>query len=137
MNEADEVEGEDEEEIKPGPLICVTCGADDVVPVVWGFAPPGEEVPGLMRTLNLCETCRDCVGKAILGTELRGSKRTARDLRRHLRDLVRATSNFLDAMDRLMQQPASAARGGAIAKRINRLNFARDVALRFGLDGRP
>lgn len=123
-------------EIPPGPLICVACGADDVVPVCWGFSAPGETAPGLMRVLNVCETCRGYVGKAILGEDLKIAKRTARELKSYLTKLVDSCSDFLDAIDKLMEKPPSNDRGRALAKLTNKLNLARDVARRFGLGGK-
>lgn len=131
-----ESEAEEVEEIEPEPLLCVTCGADDVVPVIWGFGRENE-APVLMRSLNLCETCRDYAGRVILGGELKVAKRTGRELRAYLRKLVDATTDFLDAADKVYEKSsATPDRGRAIAKLMNKLNLARDVARRFGLGGK-
>lgn len=48
------------------PPLCVACGADaDGAPLIWGFGLPGE-APGLMRVINLCETCRPFAIKAAM-----------------------------------------------------------------------
>jgi hypothetical protein len=129
---SDEVEPEG---IPAGPLSCVTCGADDVDPVLWGFGPPGEG-PKLMRVLNLCETCREHATRVLRSEAERDSKRAARHLRGHLKALEGAVTNFLEGLDKLMAGAASMDRGRSIAKLANRLNLARDVARRFGLGGR-
>jgi hypothetical protein len=36
---------------------CVTCGSDDIEPVVWTYGPPGG-LPTLFRRLDLCDVCR-------------------------------------------------------------------------------
>lgn len=56
-----------------------------------------------------------------------------RHFRKHLTELINATSLALNQLDALMKQPSTYERGQNIAKVLNNLDLANDRAKHFGL----
>jgi predicted nucleic acid-binding Zn-ribbon protein len=65
--------------------------------------------------------------------QARDERRARRDIEKHLTELVVAAEVAVKALDEEMAKPVSTERGKRVAAIANRLEMAKDMAIRFGL----
>lgn len=75
----------------------------------------------------------DAISRALLDAKA-GSKKEARELRKHLKVITEGVVQFLQWLDAEMKKPSSVERGQRIAQAAGALELANDQALHFGLD---